>query len=134
MTTYLTASHFEERIAGCDRNDSRMVEDRIGAYLKTRGEQFADHWTADRYNALSLSLDLHDIRPEEITVPTTLIAVSGDRLVPIAQCRELARRLAGPSQLIELDSSFGHDAFLGDSSRVAPFVNELLQLGTETLS
>ena len=104
MTTYLTASHFDERIAGFDRNDSRVVEDRIGAYLKTRGEQFADRWTAERYNALSLSLDLHQIRPEEITVPTTVIAVSGDRLVPIAQSRELARRLAGPSQLIEIDS------------------------------
>lgn len=134
MTSYLTAKHFEERIVGCDRNDSRVIEDRIGNYLKTRGEQFADQWTAERYNALSLSLDLHRISPEEVTVPTTVIAVSGDRLVPIAQSRELARRLGGPSQLIELDSSLGHDAFLGDSSRIAPFINELLLLGTEELS
>lgn len=134
MTTYLTPGYFEERIADCDRSDSRGIENRIGDYLKTRGEQFADQWTAERYNALSLSLDLHQIRPEDVTAPTTVIAVSGDRLVPIAQSRELARRLAGPSQLIELDSSFGHDAFLGDSSRIAPFINELLRLGTEELS
>ena len=134
MTSYLTARHFEERIAGCDRSDSRLVEDRIGNYLKTRGEQFAEQWTPERYNALSLSLDLHQIRPEDVTVPTTVIAISGDRLVPIAQSRELARRLGGPSQLIELDSSFGHDAFLGDSSRIAPFVNELLRLEVEVLS
>ena len=134
MTSYLTGRHFEERIAGCDRNDSREIENRIGNYLKTRGEKFADQWTAERYNALSLSLDLHQIRPEEVTVPTTVIAVSGDRLVPISQSRELARRLAGPSQLIELDSSLGHDAFLGDSSRIAPFVNELLRLEIEELS
>jgi homoserine O-acetyltransferase len=134
MTSYLTSGHFEERIAGCDRNDARVIEDRIGNYLRTRGEQFADQWTAERYNALSLSLDLHRIRPEEITVPTTVIAVSSDRLVPIAQSRELARRLAGPSQLIEFDSSLGHDAFLGDSSRIAPFIDELLRLGTEELS
>lgn len=134
MTSYLTAAHFEERIADCDRRDLRLVEDRIGKYLKARGEQFADHWTSERYNALSLSLDLHSIRPEEVTVPTTVIAISGDRLVPVAQSRELARRLGGPSQLIELDSSLGHDAFLGDSSRLAPFINELLHLGTEVLS
>jgi homoserine O-acetyltransferase len=134
MTSYLTARHFEERIAVCDRNDSRLVEDRIGNYLKTRGEQFAEKWTPERYNALSLSLDLHQIRPEDVTVPTTVIAVTGDRLVPVAQSRELARRLGGPSQLIELDSSLGHDAFLGDSSRIAPFVNELLRLGVEVLS
>jgi len=134
MTTYLTGRHFEERFSDYDRNDSRLVEDRIGAYLKTRGEQFADKWTPERYNALSLSLDLHQVRPEDITTPTTVIAVSGDRLVPISQCRELARRLGGFSQLIELDSSLGHDAFLGDSSRIAPFINELLRLGTEALS
>ena len=134
MTSYLTARHFEERIENCDRSDSRLIEDRIGNYLKTHGEEFAERWTSERYNALSLSLDLHRICPEQVTLPTTVIAVTGDRLVPLAQSRELARRLGGPSQLIELDSSLGHDAFLGDSSRIAPFVNELLRLRVEVLS
>jgi homoserine O-acetyltransferase len=134
MTSYLTARHFEEHIAPGDLNDPLRVEGGIGTYLKTRGEQFAEHWTSERYNALSLSLDLHSIRPEEITTPTTVIAVSSDRLVPVSQSRELARRLGGPSQLIELDSSLGHDAFLGDSSRIAPFINELIGLGVEVAS
>jgi homoserine O-acetyltransferase/O-succinyltransferase len=134
MTTYLTPQHFDERITGSDRSDSRLVEDRIGKYLKTRGEQFADQWTSERYNALSLSLDLHKILPEDVTIPTTVIAISGDRLVPVNQSRELARRLGGPSQIIELDSSLGHDAFLGDSSRIAPFIDELLRVEVEVLS
>ncbi|MEA2761835.1 MAG: homoserine O-acetyltransferase/O-succinyltransferase [Gemmatimonadaceae bacterium] len=134
ITSYLTPRHFEERVAGVDRSDSRAVEDRIGSYLKTRGDQFAEQWTPERYNALSLSLDLHKIRPEDIAVPTTVIAITGDRLVPVAQSRELAQRLAGPSQLIELDSSLGHDAFLGDSGRIAPLINELLRLRLEALS
>jgi homoserine O-acetyltransferase/O-succinyltransferase len=134
MTSYLTPQHFEERLAGCDRDDARVVEDRIGRYLKRHGEAFAEQWTSEKYNALSLSLDLHRIRPEDVTVPTTVIAISSDRLVPVAQSRELADRLGGPSQFIELDSPFGHDAFLGDSSRVAPFINELLQLAVEVVS
>ena len=134
MTSYLTPRYFEERLAGTDRDDSTLVEDRIGKYLKTRGEQFADQWTSEKYNALSLSLDLHKIRPEDVTVPTTVIAITSDRLVPVAQSRELADRLGGPSQLIELDSSFGHDAFLGDFSRVAPFINALLLIGPEVVS
>ena len=126
MTSYLTPRYFEERLAEDGRDDVGAIEDRIGRYLKTHGERFADQWTSTRYNSLSLSLDLHSVRPEEITVPTTLIAISSDRLVPIAQSRELASRLGGPSQLIELDSSLGHDAFLGDWQRVAPFINALL--------
>ena len=134
MTSYLTPSYFEERIERDALEDVRTVEDRIGRYLRTRGEQFADEWTSERYNALSLSLDLHSVRPEQITIPTTVVAISSDRLVPIAQSRELARRLAGPSQLIELDSFFGHDAFLGDWSRVAPFIDELLRVDPRILS
>jgi homoserine O-acetyltransferase len=134
ITSYLTARHFEEHIPPGDLNDPLRLESRIGTYLRTRGEKFAEQWTSERYNALSLSLDLHSIRPEEISTPTTVIAVSSDRLVPVSQSRELARRLGGPSQLIELDSSLGHDAFLGDSTRIAPFINELLGLELEVRS
>jgi homoserine O-acetyltransferase len=134
MTSYLTPRYFEERLGEDGRCDARSVEDRIGRYLKSRGEQFADNWTSDRYNSLSLSLDLHCVQPERITVPTTVVAITSDRLVPLAQSRELARRLGGPSQLIELDSSLGHDAFLGDWPRVATFVNELAGGQTRNLS
>jgi homoserine O-acetyltransferase len=134
MTSYLTPRHFEDRVAGNDRSDSSVVEELIGSYLKTRGEQFAEQWTPERYHALSLSLDLHRVRPEDVTIPTAVIAITSDRLVPAAQSRELARRLAGPSQLIELDSSLGHDAFLGDWARIAPLINELLRVRVEALS
>lgn len=129
MTSYLTAEHFVERLA-CDAGDTEALEDRIGRFLKTRGEQFADTWTSDRYNALSLSLDLHSICPESVLVPTSVIAINGDRLVPVEDCRELVRRLGGPAQIIELDSPVGHDAFLGDARRISPFISELLKIGT----
>jgi len=134
MTSYLTPRYFEERIGADPRLDATTLEDRIGRYLQSRGEQFADRWTSERYNSLSLSLDLHSVRPEEITVPTTVIAVSSDRLVPVAQSRDLARRLGGPSQLIEIDSVFGHDAFLGDWARIAVFIEALLGVATRRVS
>jgi len=134
ITSYLTPDYFEDRINidGC--YNAPAAEDRIGKYLKSRGDQFADGWTSERYNSLSLSLDLHAVCPEQIAVPTTVVAVSSDRLVPIAQSRELAKRLGGPSQLIELDSQYGHDAFLGDWQRIAPFIEALLHAGGRTLS
>ena len=129
MTSYLTPNYFKERFVDSDHADSRVLEDRIGSYLRKKGEDFADSWTSERYNALSLSLDLHRVRPEDIAVPATVIAVSSDRLVPIEQARQLVDRLAGPAQLIEIDSQFGHDAFLGDAHRIAPFIEELLNVG-----
>ncbi|HJQ10753.1 MAG TPA: homoserine O-succinyltransferase [Gemmatimonadaceae bacterium] len=128
MTSYLTPHYFKERFIDSESADSSAIENRIGSYLKTKGEDFADRWTSEKYTALSLSLDLHRVRPEDITVPTTVIAVSGDRLVPIEQSRQLVNRLAGSAQLIEIDSAFGHDAFLGDARRIAPFIEELLNV------
>lgn len=140
MTSYLTPRYFRERIVDreqigsqqTDRGqvDPSTIEHRIGSYLKRKGEEFADRWTSEKYNALSLSLDLHRVRPEDVAVPTAVIAVSGDRLVPIEQSRQLVNRLAGSAQLIEIDSAFGHDAFLGDAHRVAPFIEELLNVGS----
>jgi homoserine O-acetyltransferase len=129
MTSYLTPNYFKERFTDCESADSRLVEDRIGSYLRKKGEDFADRWTSEKYNALSLSLDLHRVRPEDIAIPATVIAVSSDRLVPIEQARQLVDRLGGPAQLIEIDSQFGHDAFLGDAHRIAPFIEELLNVG-----
>jgi homoserine O-acetyltransferase/O-succinyltransferase len=128
MTSYLTPHYFKERFIDCEPVDSRTVEDRIGTYLREKGEDFADRWTSEKYNALSLSLDLHRVRPEDIAVPTTVIGVSSDRLVPIEQSRQLVNRLSGPAQLIEIDSAYGHDAFLGDADRVTPFIEELLNV------
>jgi homoserine O-acetyltransferase len=128
MTSYLTPHYFKERFIDCEPVDSQTIEDRIGDFLRQKGEDFADRWTSAKYNALSLSLDLHRVRPEDIVMPTTIIGVSSDRLVPIEQCRQLAERLSGPAQLIEIDSAFGHDAFLGDASRIAPFLEELLNV------
>ena len=79
MTSYLTPQYFEERLTGFDRSDPRVVEDRIGSYLKKHGEAFAEKWTSEAYNALSLSLDLHKIRPEDVVVPATVIAITSDR-------------------------------------------------------
>jgi homoserine O-acetyltransferase len=130
MTSYLTGQHLAERLARNGADDTRALEDRIGRFLRSRGEQFADRWTSERYNALSLSLDLHDVSPEAIQIPTCVVAVSSDRLVPIEDCRELTRRLGGPAQIVELDSPLGHDAFLGDAHRISPFIAELLNIDT----
>lgn len=133
MTSYLTPDYFKERFVDSELADSRAVEDRIGNYLRVKGEDFADRWTSEKYNALSLSLDLHRVRPEDISVPTTIIGVSSDRLVPIEQSRQLVDRLAGHGQLIEIDSAYGHDAFLGDAQRLAPFIEELLNVERRAL-
>ena len=58
--------------------DMVVSREQIDSFLTQAGRRFADRCTPERFLALSKSLDLHSVRPEEIFVPTTLIAVEED--------------------------------------------------------
>jgi homoserine O-acetyltransferase/O-succinyltransferase len=122
ITTYTSADEFSNRF------ESRAHD--VADYLMEAGERFADRCTPERFLALSQSLDLHKVRPEEIFVPTTLIAVEEDALVPIAQARELAARISASCDFIELQSMHGHDTFLNAPELIAPFVTRSLESQT----
>jgi len=63
-------------------------------------------------------------------VPTTLIGVIEDQLVPIADLRSLRDRLAGRCTLAELSSLYGHDAFLKEGDALRPILAAALSGGT----
>ncbi|MCR4339578.1 MAG: homoserine O-succinyltransferase [Gemmatimonadaceae bacterium] len=119
VTSYGTPAEFRARFAGDELQDGAMYR-KIEAHLLAAGERFARTCSPARFLALSRSLDLHFVRPEDVRVPTTLVSVREDQLVPPAQARELAARLGAPCTLVELESIHGHDAFLNDSSLLAP--------------
>lgn len=111
MTTYSSAEDFSHRF-GADDQEPRVTRQLIAESLASSGETFAQACTPERFLAISQSLDLHYVRPEDIRVPTTLIAVEEDTLVPVSQVRELAIRLGARCRLVELHSRHGHDTFL----------------------
>jgi homoserine O-acetyltransferase len=127
ITTYRSAREFGERFdtAPVERsaNDARFP---VESYLRHQGEQFASRWRAERFLALSLSGDLHRVDPAAIRTPTTIVAAEGDAIVPREQLETLAARLAGPSQLIDLPTTRGHDAFLTEPAAVAGILRTAL--------
>ena len=62
-----------------------------------------------------------------VPTPTTLVAVRQDQLVPLVQMRDLARRISGVCRLVEIDSVFGHDAFLKEDDTLGPVFVEALE-------
>jgi homoserine O-acetyltransferase len=127
MTTYASAEEFSDRFGGSEDREVSDKCDEIDAFLTSSGKTFATACTPERFLALSQSLDLHKVKPEDIRVPTTLIAVQEDVLVPLAQIRELAARIGAPCSLVEISSSHGHDTFLSAPALLAPFVSQSLQ-------
>ncbi|HEY3258587.1 MAG TPA: alpha/beta fold hydrolase, partial [Gemmatimonadaceae bacterium] len=126
MTSYSSADEFDRRFARAASHDADKRSGAIGDFLQLSGESFAHDCTPERFLALSESLDSHQVRPEEVRVPTTLIAVREDALVPIDQVQHLARNIGASCRLVELSSSHGHDTFLNAHHLIAPFVADAL--------
>ena len=126
VTTYRGREEFARRFAGGpEYRDGRFrlpVED----YLEHQGRRFVERFDAERFLALSESIDLHDVAPESIPTPATLIGFTSDLLVPLADLCELQRRLLGPATLEVLQSPDGHDGFLKETHQLAPLLRAAL--------
>ena len=129
MTTYRTPEEFEGRFDLGETSAAPPSFD-ICDYLGSRGDAFAARMDAQRFLALSESIDLHRVEPESITTPTLIMGAISDQLAPLPTLRELRDRLSGESELYTFTSLYGHDAFLKEydqmTPRLARFVDEAL--------
>ena len=87
-------------------------------YLAHCGQRYAARWCSTAFLRLSESIDLHRIDPAAISVPTVVVAVEGDRLVPLADLVGLVEGLGPRGSLRVLRSPYGHDAFLKETDRI----------------
>ena len=126
MATYRSQGEFAMRFDGPAIRDSERFRFPVEGYLFARGDDYVQRYRAESFLALSESIDLHQVEPAEVATPTTLIAVREDQLVPAADMQSLAARLAGPSRLIEVNSIFGHDAFLKEAGMLNPLLQDAL--------
>jgi len=117
MSTYRSAEEFEARFDGVPVRDGERYVFPVEQYIFARGNDFADKHSAEAVLCLSESIDLHRVEAARIFVPTTIVAVREDQLVPLADLRGLAARLPA-ARLHEISSIYGHDAFLKESDQL----------------
>lgn len=129
VTTYRSEAEFARRFAGDPRCEEGRWRLPVQDYLDAQGERFAARFCAERYHALSESLDLHRVDPAAITLPLHLLAVRQDRLVPVEDIAELAR--GANARLEQIDSDYGHDAFLKESAAVSAWLRRALGAARE---
>jgi homoserine O-acetyltransferase len=115
MATYRSPAEFEQRFAGAATRVDGRFQFPVESYLLARGDAYAAAYIPEAFVCLSESIDLHQVEPSKIRVPTWLIAVVEDQLVPLSDMRLLMQTLGGPVQLVELSSLYGHDAFLKET-------------------
>jgi homoserine O-acetyltransferase/O-succinyltransferase len=117
MSTYRSAEEFEARFNAAPTRDGERFTFPVERYLNARGSDFAERHHPESILCLSESIDLHHVDATRIFVPTTIVAIREDQLVPLTDLRGLAARLPA-ARLHEISSIYGHDAFLKESDQL----------------
>ena len=125
MSTYRSAEEFEARFDGAPTRDGERFAFPVEQYLFARGNDFAERHHPEAILCLSESIDLHHVDAARIFVPTTIVAIREDQLVPLTDLRGLAARLP-IAKLHEISSIYGHDAFLKESDQLRGIFNVAL--------
>jgi homoserine O-acetyltransferase/O-succinyltransferase len=126
MATYRTAVEFQLRFGAAPTRGEDRFRFPVEGYLFARGDDYVQKYRAESFLALSESIDLHQMDATQVHTAATLIAVREDQLVPFNDMQALAARLNGPRQLIEINSIFGHDAFLKEGAALVPIIKQAL--------
>ncbi|MBN8798092.1 MAG: homoserine O-succinyltransferase [Stenotrophomonas nitritireducens] len=118
MLSYRTPEEFGERFDAAPEVVNGRVRVAAEDYLDAAGAQYVARTRVDAYLRLSESIDLHRIDPAAVGVPTLVVAVEGDRLVPLSDLVSLVEGLGTRGSLRVLRSPYGHDAFLNETDRI----------------
>ena len=127
MLSYRTPEEFAERFDAPPELENGRVRVAAEDYLDAAGARFVARIPVTAWLRLSESIDLHRIDPAQVTVPTTVIAVEGDRIVPLADAVALVEGLGTRGRLRVLRSTYGHDAFLKETDRIDALLGAALR-------
>ena len=126
MSTYRSAEEFSIRFSAEQTSTSPLAFD-VGDYLENCGRNYPNIMPVERFMAMSESIDLHKVDPKRITATTLLIATRSDQLAPPSEMRALHKALSGPSELVVIDSIFGHDSFLKEQKLLGPILAKFIK-------
>jgi homoserine O-acetyltransferase len=100
------------------------VDFEVESYLRYRGAQFVDRFDANSYLFITKAMDYFDVTAGRGALPTVfenvhtrflVISFTSDWLYPTYQSLEIVRALRSRNRevaFVELESNYGHDAFL----------------------
>jgi homoserine O-acetyltransferase/O-succinyltransferase len=124
---------------GADLQRGMGIAYQIESYLHYQGEALVRRFDANSYLYLSRAMDLHDIgrghgnyeeAHRRIRARVLAIGIRSDLLFPTYQQKEtvsLVRTAGGSAEYFEMDSPWGHDAFLVDFHLIAGRIASFLQ-------
>lgn len=129
MLSYRTPEEFDARFDAAPELVHGRVRVAAEDYLDAAGARYVGRTPATGFLRLSESIDLQRLDPAQVRVPTTVVAVEGDRLVPLSDAVALVEGLGTLGRLRLLRSTYGHDAFLKEAERIDAILASALNAG-----
>jgi len=143
MITYRSRESFERKFGHALQGEQKgrgMFEDlspvgyQIESYLRYQGEKLVERFDAATYVGITRAMDSHDVSRGRSSLATALgsvrartlcIGISTDVLYPAEEQREIAALIPG-ADYQEIDSPYGHDAFLIEFEQMNRLVRQFL--------
>ena len=131
MLTYRTSQAFIDQ----QTDKPEKVEDfKAASYIRYQGEKFDRRFDALCYYYLTQCMDTHNIGRgrqgiekalSQINIPTQVIGIDTDVLLPPNLQRYLAKHLAN-AEYVEIRSAYGHDGFLIETPQLTKQISQFL--------
>jgi len=137
MSESSMAGKFGRRVGDRGRSHRFSAGFEVEEYLHHKGRRFVERFDANSYLYLTHALDTYDLgRGRDladalrgVSARVLLLAFKSDWLYPAAQSREIARackRAGIDATYCEIDSSWGHDAFLLEIAEQSHLIRHFL--------
>ncbi|MDW7738493.1 MAG: homoserine O-acetyltransferase [Bacillota bacterium] len=142
--TYLSYNSMEGKFGRRFQNGTHPCyklnnEFSVESYLEHQGRSFVRRFDANSYLYLTRAMDYFDaslygegdltLACAPITAKMLLISYSSDWLYPPSETRKIAEALLAnkkPVSYIEIESDYGHDAFLLETEQTRPLIESFL--------
>jgi homoserine O-acetyltransferase len=148
LSQMLLDTKFGRKLQSADRLSYNFSSEfAIESYLNYKGSAFTQRFDANSYLYITKAMDYFDIArsygplKEAFAMAEAkylFVTYSTDWLFPTAQSKEMVRALLGngkPVSFIEIDSPYGHDAFLVEEEKLAQAISGFLSgVGKEVAS
>jgi homoserine O-acetyltransferase len=140
--TYMSEMSMAEKFGRRQKNNGTPHKLSMGfeveEYLHNRGDHFVKRFDANSYLYITRAIDSFDVSRgkelyevfREIKARVLVLAFKSDWLYPASQSREIVRacKLAGvDTTYCEIDSTYGHDAFLLEVEEETHLIKHFLQ-------
>jgi len=112
---------------------------KASSYQNYQGDKLAKRFNAYSYFSLSKSMDSHQVGRsrnsveqalKQITARTLVIGINTDLLFPVAEQQFLARHIP-QAAFKEIDSFYGHDGFLTETTKLSQLIEEFYGISVE---